>query len=35
MPVAARLAAGAPLDAAGDPVEVASLVTLPPPQCRG
>ena len=34
MPVAARLAAGAPLDAAGTPVDVASLVTLPPPECR-
>ena len=29
MPVAARLAAGLPLAEAGDPVEVASLVTLP------
>lgn len=34
MPVAARLAAGAPLDAAGDPVDVTSLVTLPRPDCR-
>ena len=34
MPVAARLAAGFPLDEAGDPVEVASLVTLPQPECR-
>ena len=34
MPVAARLAAGLPLDEAGDPVEVTSLVTLPPPECR-
>ena len=33
MPVAARLAAGMPLDEAGDPVETASLVTLPPPEC--
>jgi S-adenosylmethionine hydrolase len=32
MPVAARLAAGMPLDEAGDPVETASLVTLPPPE---
>jgi S-adenosyl-L-methionine hydrolase (adenosine-forming) len=34
MPVAARLAAGMPLDEAGEPVEVASLVTLPQPQYR-
>jgi hypothetical protein len=34
MPVAARLAAGLPLDSAGDPVEVSSLATLPPPECR-
>ena len=34
MPVAARLAAGAPLDAAGDPIDVTSLVTLPRPDCR-
>ena len=34
VPVAARLAAGAPLHAAGDPVDVASLVTLPQPDCR-
>jgi hypothetical protein len=34
MPVAARLAAGLPLDLAGDPVEVSSLVTLPAPECR-
>ncbi len=34
MPVAARLAAGAPLDSAGDPVDVTSLVSLPPPECR-
>jgi S-adenosyl-L-methionine hydrolase (adenosine-forming) len=34
MPVAARLAAGAALDAAGDPVEVPSLVTLPRADCR-
>ncbi len=33
MPVAARLAAGLPLAAAGEPVEVASLVTLPAPEC--
>jgi hypothetical protein len=33
MPVAARLAAGLPLDSAGDPVEVSSLVTLPSPEC--
>jgi S-adenosyl-L-methionine hydrolase (adenosine-forming) len=33
MPVAARLAAGMPLDQAGDPAETASLVTLPPPEC--
>jgi hypothetical protein len=32
MPVAARLAAGLPLGEAGDPVEVASLVTLPQPE---
>jgi hypothetical protein len=34
MPVAARLAAGLPLDEAGEPVEVTSLVTLPPAECR-
>jgi len=34
MPVAARLAAGTPLAAAGDPVDVASLVTLPRLDCR-
>ncbi len=34
MPVAARLAAGAPLDTVGEPVDVPSLVTLPPPECR-
>jgi S-adenosylmethionine hydrolase len=34
MPVAARLAAGTPLDAAGAPVDVTSLVTLPRPDCR-
>jgi S-adenosylmethionine hydrolase len=34
MPVAARLAAGLPLGAAGDAIEVASLVTLPAPECR-
>ena len=34
MPVAARLAAGVPLDAAGAPVDVASLVTLPRPDCH-
>ena len=34
MPVAARLAAGTPLDEAGEPVEVSSLVTLPPPEWR-
>src|ERR1700722_17091806 len=34
MPVAARLAAGLPLDETGDLVEVTSLVTLPPPECR-
>jgi hypothetical protein len=34
MPVAARLAAGAPLAAAGDPVDPASLVTLPQADCR-
>ena len=34
MPVAARLAAGLPLAEAGDPVEVASLVVLPVPECR-
>jgi len=34
MPVAARLAAGVPLDDAGDPVEVTSLVSLPRPECR-
>lgn len=34
MPVAARLAAGMPLDQAGDPVEVADLVTLRQPGYR-
>ena len=34
MPVAARLAAGLPLAAAGTPAGVDSLVTLPPPACR-
>ncbi len=34
MPVAARLAGGLPLGVAGDPVEPASLVTLPQPECR-
>jgi S-adenosyl-L-methionine hydrolase (adenosine-forming) len=34
MPVAARLAAGLALDEAGDLVDVTSLVTLPPPECR-
>ena len=34
MPVAARLATGMPLDEAGDPVEVTSLIALPPPECR-
>ena len=34
MPVAARLAAGLPLAAAGEAIDVASLVTLPPPECR-
>jgi hypothetical protein len=34
MPVAARLAAGLPLAEAGDPVDVTSLVALPPPECR-
>jgi S-adenosyl-L-methionine hydrolase (adenosine-forming) len=33
MPVAARLAAGTPLAEAGDPVEAASLVALPEPEC--
>jgi len=33
MPVAARLADGLPFTEAGDPVEVTSLVTLPPPEC--
>ena len=33
MPVAARLAAGLPLNEAGDQVEVTSLVTLPRPKC--
>jgi S-adenosyl-L-methionine hydrolase (adenosine-forming) len=33
MPVAARLAAGMPLDEAGDPVDVSTLVTLPEPEC--
>jgi S-adenosyl-L-methionine hydrolase (adenosine-forming) len=32
MPVAARLAAGLPLDEAGDPVEVTSLIALPRPE---
>jgi S-adenosylmethionine hydrolase len=34
MPVAARLAAGMPLDEAGEPIEVASLITLPQPEYR-
>jgi S-adenosylmethionine hydrolase len=34
MPVAARLAAGLPLGEAGDPVDTASLIALPPPECR-
>ena len=34
MPVAARLAAGMPLDEAGEPADPASLVALPPPECR-
>jgi S-adenosylmethionine hydrolase len=34
MPVAARLAAGLPLAEAGEPAEVASLVTLPAPECQ-
>ncbi|HET9079261.1 MAG TPA: SAM-dependent chlorinase/fluorinase [Trebonia sp.] len=34
MPVAARLAAGMPLDETGEPADVASLVTLPPPEYR-
>jgi S-adenosyl-L-methionine hydrolase (adenosine-forming) len=34
MPVAAHLAAGAPLAEAGDEVDVASLVTLPAPESR-
>jgi S-adenosylmethionine hydrolase len=34
MPVAARLSTGLALDEAGDPVDAASLVTLPPPECR-
>jgi S-adenosylmethionine hydrolase len=34
MPVAARLAAGLPLAEAGEPVDIGSLVTLPPPQCQ-
>ena len=34
MPVAARLATGMPLDEAGDPVEVSSLIALPQPECR-
>jgi S-adenosylmethionine hydrolase len=33
MPVAARLAAGMPLDEAGDRIEVSSLVALPQPEC--
>ena len=34
MPVAAHLAAGTPLARAGDPLDVASLVTLPRPESR-
>jgi S-adenosyl-L-methionine hydrolase (adenosine-forming) len=34
MPVAARLAAGLPLEQAGEPAEVSSLVTLPGPEWR-
>ena len=34
MPVATRLATGMPLDEAGEPVEVNSLVTLPQPEYR-
>jgi S-adenosylmethionine hydrolase len=34
MPVAARLAAGMPLDEAGDPVEAGGLIALPRPECR-
>jgi S-adenosylmethionine hydrolase len=34
MPVAARLAAGLRLAEAGDPVETASLIVLPAPECR-
>jgi S-adenosyl-L-methionine hydrolase (adenosine-forming) len=34
MPVAARLAAGLPLGEAGDPVDTASLIALPRPECR-
>jgi S-adenosyl-L-methionine hydrolase (adenosine-forming) len=34
MPVAARLATGMSLGEAGEPIEVTSLVTLPPPQYR-
>ena len=34
MPVAARLAAGTPLDEAGEQIAVSSLVTLPPPRWR-
>lgn len=34
MPVAARLAAGMPLDEAGEPAEAASLITLPQPGYR-
>ncbi|MGH3277883.1 MAG: SAM hydrolase/SAM-dependent halogenase family protein [Trebonia sp.] len=34
MPVAARLAAGLPLDETGEPVETASLITLPQPGYR-
>jgi S-adenosylmethionine hydrolase len=34
MPVAARLATGMPLDEAGEPVAVSSLVTLPQPEYR-
>jgi S-adenosyl-L-methionine hydrolase (adenosine-forming) len=33
MPVAARLAAGMPLAETGDPIEVASLIALPQPEC--
>lgn len=34
MPVAARLAAGTPLDEAGEQIPVSGLVTLPPPKWR-